>query len=91
MLPGLQRREDVVMVEMGRGEDLDGVERRVVQHLARGRVEEGRPPVRCRLSPDRLVGVAHCGDLTPGVQQVPLDVHGRDVAGTEHAQSNFFH
>ena len=71
VLPGLQRREDVVVVEVGRREDLDGVERRVVQQ----RVEVGeerRPPVLRRLPPDDLVGVAHRDDLTPRVQQVPL-------------------
>ena len=43
----------------------------------------------CR--PDRLVGVAHGGDFTPRVEEIPLHVHGRDVPRTENTQSDLFH
>jgi hypothetical protein len=79
------------MVEVGRCQDLDGVERRVFEHRIEIGIEGRRPPICRGLSAHGLVGVADSGNFTAGIEEIPLDIHGRDVPCTEHTQSNLVH
>ena len=91
VLPRLERRDHVVMVEMGGGEHLNGIERGIAQHVVEVAVKGGRAPVLRRLSSHDLVGVAHRSNLATRVEQIALHVEGRDVPGPEHTQSDLVH
>ena len=63
----------------------------VGQQAAQVGVEGLGPPFLGRLAAHLLVGVADGDDVAAGVLQVAPDVHGRDVAGAQHAQPDLVH
>ena len=79
MLSCLQRREHVLVVEMGRGEDLDGVDVRVLEHAIQVGVDLGCAPAVGRRPRGGLVDVTDCDDVAERVLEVSGDVHVGDV------------
>jgi hypothetical protein len=79
------------MVEVGRCQDLDGVERGVVEHRFEIGIKGRRAPICRGLSAHGLIGVAYGGNFTTGIEEIPLDIHGRDVPRTENTQSDLVH
>ena len=91
VLARLERGDDVVAVQVGGREHLHGVDRVVGQHGGQVGVEGLRPPLLGRLAAHLLVGVAHGDDVATGILEVAAHVHGRDVAGAQHAQPDPLH
>ena len=87
VLAGLQRGDDVVVVQVGRGQDLHRVDGVVRQHVVQVGVVRLGAPLLGRLAPDLLVGVAHGDDVAARVLEVPPHVHDRDVARAQHARA----
>ena len=91
VLAGLERGDHVVVVQVRRRQDLHGVDGVVRQHVGQVGVERLGAPLLGGLAPDLLVRVAHGHDVAARVLEISPHVHGRDVAGTQHAQPDLVH
>ncbi len=88
VFPGRHRGQDVVVVEMGGGEDLDGVDVRVGQEVVQVGEDLGRPPGGGGRLGQVLVGVADGHHVAAVVLQIAGDVQFGDVSGADHTQTN---
>ena len=91
MLAGLERGDHVVVVQVGGGEHLHGVDGVVGQHVGQVGVGGLGAPFLGGLAAHLLVGVAHGDDVAAGILEVAPHVHDRDVAGAQHAQPDPVH
>ena len=91
VLAGCDRGEDVLLVEMGRGEDLDRVDVRVGQQLVEARVHGRDAPLGRHLAGLVFPRVAHRHHVAAGVREVPGHVHGRDVADADDSDPDPIH
>jgi hypothetical protein len=92
VLAGRERRDDLVRVQPGGREELDGVNRAVVQDFLEVRVHAGcnAPLARAALGPLR-VRVAQGDHVTAGVLEVAGHVELRDVAATDDGEAHAIH
>ena len=91
VLARLERGDHMVVVHVGRRQDLDGIDGIVGQQVGQVGVERLGAPLLGGLAADLLVGVAHGHDVAAGIFEIPPHVHVRDVAGAQHAQPDLVH
>ena len=85
VLASRHRGEDVVLVEVGGGEDLDGVHRRIGEQLLESGVGAGATPFGCGLCGPTGNRVAHGDHVTAWVGEVAAHVEDGDVARADDA------
>jgi hypothetical protein len=92
VLAGRKRRHDLVGVHPGGREELDGVDRGIIQHLFEIRVHARRdaPLAGAPLGPLGL-RVAQRDDVTPWVLQIAGRVELRDVPAADDGQTYAIH
>jgi len=91
VLARLQGGEDVRVVQVRRGEHLDGVDVGVCEELVDVVVDPRHAPALCGGRGGRRHDVAHSEDLAARVLEIAGHVQIGDVAGTEHSDSNAVH
>ncbi len=90
VLARLEGGDHVVVVQVGRGQHLDGVEESSAS-MPPGRGSRSPPPFLGGLAAHLLVGVAHGDDVAAWVLEVPPHVHDRDVPGAQDPQPDPVH
>ena len=88
VLAGLERGNDMVSMQVGRGQHLHRVDRIVGQHGVQIGVEGRGAPVLSGTPAGILVGVAHRHEVAARILEIAPNVECRDVPRTDHPQSD---